>query len=69
MTTITNLLLNSKQIVHQLLWQSEKPCKGLTVIVYFYFPLSLHHYCCIICASLTKKSDVAKNDVRIVDFG
>ena len=22
-------------------------CKGLTVLVYFYFPLSLHHYCCI----------------------
>jgi len=22
-------------------------CKGLTVLVYFYFLLSLHHYCCI----------------------
>jgi len=44
-------------------------CKDLTVSVYFYFPLSLHHYCCIIHASLAKKRDVAKNDVTVVDFG
>jgi len=30
-------------------------CKGLIVLVYFYFPLSLHHYCCI---SNEKKPDV-----------
>jgi len=39
-------------------------CKGLTVLVYFYFPLSLHHYCCIIRASLQQKPDVLGYDVR-----
>jgi len=39
-------------------------CKGLTVLVYFYFPLSLHHYCCIIRASLWQETRCFGNDVR-----
>jgi len=31
-------------------------CKGLTVLDYFYFPLSLHHYCCIIRVSLRQET-------------
>ena len=38
--------------------------KGLTVLVYFYFPLSLHHYCCIIRASLRQETGCFGNDVR-----
>jgi len=46
------------------LWENEGGCcKDLTVLVYFYFPLSLHHYCCIIRASLTKKR-MLRGDVR-----
>jgi len=43
-------------------------CKGLTVLVYFYFPLSSHHYCCIIRASLRQETGCFGNDVRLVDF-
>jgi len=39
-------------------------CKSLTVLVYFYFPLSLHHSCCIIRASLRLETGCFGNDVR-----
>jgi len=39
-------------------------CKRLTVLVYFYFPLSSHHYCCVIRASLRQETGCFGNDVR-----
>jgi len=46
-------------------------CKGLTVLDYFYFPLSLHHYCCIIRVSLRQETGDAFRTflLRAASFG